>query len=476
MRNGIIAYGAYLPYWLLARSTITEALGIPAGKGGRTVASYDEDTTTMAVEAAREAITGMPYVILPNEIILSTTAPAYMDKTNAAALHDALSLPRSVSAFDMSGSVRSSTAAMRYATYAPVPVLVVLSDMRNGLPGSVDEREGGDAAVAFLFGSGPDVIAEPLAYASVTSEFLERWKLPGEKSSHQWEERFGEHKYVPLAIEAMGAAMKEAGVTASEIDHLIVTGTNTRAVKAVQRSGEFAAEVVAEDLTDIVGYSGSAHQGLVLANVLDTSEPGAVILAVSIADGAEATIFRVREHIVEYRQRRSNKNVAACLDPHCHAELPYMKFLTWRNYLQHEQPRRPEPTPPAPPPAARHATWKFGFTASRCNVCGTRLMPPGRVCIRCGAVDQMTGERLADVEGIVANFTIDRLTFTPNPPMVAAIVDFDGGGRFRCELTDVDPNTVAIGDRVEMTFRKITTSQSIHNYFWKARPIREEVR
>lgn len=103
-------------------------------------------------------------------------------------------------------------------------------------------------------------------------------------------------------------------------------------------------------------------------------------------------------------------------------------------------------------------------------------MPPGRVCIRCGAVDQMTGERLADVEGIVANFTIDRLTFTPNPPMVAAIVDFDGGGRFRCELTDVDPNTVAIGDRVEMTFRKITTSQSIHNYFWKARPIREEVR
>jgi Predicted nucleic-acid-binding protein containing a Zn-ribbon len=86
----------------------------------------------------------------------------------------------------------------------------------------------------------------------------------------------------------------------------------------------------------------------------------------------------------------------------------------------------------------------------------------------------MTKERLADVEGVVANFTIDRLAFTPNPPMVAVVVDFDGGGRFRCELTDVDPAAVAIGDRVEMTFRKVSTSQFIHNYFWKARPIREE--
>ncbi len=107
-----------------------------------------------------------------------------------------------------------------------------------------------------------------------------------------------------------------------------------------------------------------------------------------------------------------------------------MKFLTWRNYLQREQLRRPEPTPPAPPPAARHAAWKFGFTASRCSACGTRLVPPGRVCIHCGAVDQMTKERLADVEGVVANFTIDRLAFTPNPPMVAVIVDFDGGAVF----------------------------------------------
>jgi hydroxymethylglutaryl-CoA synthase len=41
-------------------------------------------------------------------------------------------------------------------------------------------------------------------------------------------------------------------------------------------------------------------------------------------------------------------------------------------------------------------------------------------------------------------------------------------------MTDVDPDTVAIGNRVEMTFRKISTVAGVHNYFWKARPERQK--
>ena len=78
---------------------------------------------------------------------------------------------------------------------------------------------------------------------------------------------------------------------------------------------------------------------------------------------------------------------------------------------------------------------------------------------------------MADVPGTVATYTIDRLAYSPSPPVVAAVVDFDGGGRFSCELTDVDPEAVAIGDRVEMTFRRIVTAGGVHNYFWKARPV-----
>ncbi len=78
---------------------------------------------------------------------------------------------------------------------------------------------------------------------------------------------------------------------------------------------------------------------------------------------------------------------------------------------------------------------------------------------------------MADVPATIATFTVDRLAYTPSPPLVAAVLDFDGGGRFRCELTDLDPTSVHIGDRIEMTFRRVSTVQDVHNYFWKGRPL-----
>ena len=88
-----------------------------------------------------------------------------------------------------------------------------------------------------------------------------------------------------------------------------------------------------------------------------------------------------------------------------------------------------------------------------------------------GHVDDMEPVRMADVPATIATFTIDRLAYSPSPPMVVAVIDFDGGGRFRCEMTDVDPDKVKIGDRVAMTFRRLFTADGVHNYFWKARPI-----
>ena len=80
---------------------------------------------------------------------------------------------------------------------------------------------------------------------------------------------------------------------------------------------------------------------------------------------------------------------------------------------------------------------------------------------------------MADATGTIVTFTVDRLAYSPSPPVVFAVVDFDGGGRLPVELTDVDPDEVAIGGRVEMTFRRLFTADGIHNYFWKARLVRD---
>ena len=466
--HGLLAYGVYVPYYRLDRGSIGQALGVAAGKGTRAVASFDEDSTSMAVEAARAALRGAPGVS-PAAVYFATVAPGYLDKTNATAIHAALGLPANAGAFDMIGSVRSGAGALRAALDARRPTLAVLSDVRTGLPAGGDERDGGDAAVAFLCGDdvAGTVIAEPIAFASSSAEFLERWRVPGESASRQWEERFGEHVYVPLAQAAMTDALKQAGVTVASLDHAIVAGPHGRAAKSAARAIGARPEAVADDLTSVVGNTGTAHAGLLLADALDRARADQLIAVVSLADGADVTIWRTTAALPS---RRGALPVAKRIAGG--APVSYPTFLTWRGQITREPPRRPDPEPPAAPPSFRGEDWKFAFTGSRCQACGTRHLPPQRVCVKCHAVDRMTPERLADVPAAIATFTVDRLAYSLSPPVVAAVVDFDGGGRFQCEMTDVDPKAVKIGDRVEMTFRNLYTANGVHNYFWKAKPIR----
>src|SRR5699024_6674046 len=123
--RGILSHAAYLPHRRLDRSTIAAVAGTGGGKGTRTVASYDEDTTTLAVEAARRAL--RPGVARPDALWFSTVEPAYLDKTNATAIHAALRLPEPVMAADFGGAVRSSAAALRAALAGGVTTLALSS-------------------------------------------------------------------------------------------------------------------------------------------------------------------------------------------------------------------------------------------------------------------------------------------------------------------------------------------------------------
>src|SRR5690606_7424308 len=140
--RGIISYGAYVPFRRLDRAEIGKFFGSGGGKGTRAVASYDEDTTSMGVEAARAALRPLDLAARPAALWFATTAPAYLDKTNATTIHAALRLDRDVPAIDMVGSTRSAVGALRTAlSLGAGSALVVAADVRNGLPTSGDESE-----------------------------------------------------------------------------------------------------------------------------------------------------------------------------------------------------------------------------------------------------------------------------------------------------------------------------------------------
>ena len=482
MATGIVSWGTYLPYWRLQRSAIAGVLGSGGGRGTRSVASHDEDTTTLGVEAGRRALAVGPGAGAVQDLFLSTPDPGYLDKTSATTVHAALGLGRACGAYDFAGSSRSAVATLLQALRgaggggagaggAGRTTMAVVSDLRTGLAGSAEERDSGDGAAAFV--CAPEgAVAELVGRGAASDEFLDRWRVPGEADSHVWEERFGEELYVPLAREAFAAALKDAGLAEGDVDHAVVTGLHVRAVKAASSGLGVRDGVLAPDLTAALGNLGAAHAAVALCDVLERAEPGQVIAVLSLADGADAFILRTTEALVGAQQARAEAGVPSVAEQVAAGrdDLSYATFLTWRGQMRREPPRRPDPERPGAPTVHRSEEWKYAFVASRCVVCGFRHMPPTRACLNCHAIDQMQPERLADVPGTVATFTIDHLAFSLSPPVVGVIVDFDGGGRYRCEITDVRADELTIGDRVAMTFRRVWTAQGVHNYFWKARP------
>ncbi|HVS66962.1 MAG TPA: OB-fold domain-containing protein, partial [Mycobacteriales bacterium] len=356
-----------------------------------------------------------------------------------------LRLDRSARAFDAIGSVRSTIAALVATGESRKPALAIAGDVRIGRPGSPDEAAGGDAAAAILWGSDSDapLLAEFVAYAGVTEEFLDRWRAPGDAGSKLWEERFGETKYVPLAAEALKTALGYAGIGAESIDALVVAGLHERACASAAKASGVAPEKVVDRLADSVGNPGAAQPLLLLVQALEAAKPGQTIVVLVLSDGADAMVLKTTDAIASYAPRRT---VHAQLM--AGAPVTYGRYLSWRGLLPVEPPRRPEPARPSASAAGRSTDWKFGLQGS--------------------------GGVLADQRGTVTTFTIDKLAYSQSPPVVFAVVDFDDGQRLPVELTDVDAGEVAIGMRVEMTFRRLFTSDGIANYFWKARPLRTE--
>ena len=84
----------------------------------------------------------------------------------------------------------------------------------------------------------------------------------------------------------------------------------------------------------------------------------------------------------------------------------------------------------------------------------------------------MEAYSFADKKARLFSFCHDYVTATVEPPVTVAVVDFEGGGRIICDMTDRDPEEIKVGMPVEMTFRRLYYVGGIYNYWWKCQPVR----
>jgi 3-hydroxy-3-methylglutaryl CoA synthase len=189
---GIVSYGAYIPMYRLSRAILGQVWGGGA-KGEKAICNCDEDSITMAVEAATDCLKGTDKKSVDALYFASTTAP-FKEKQSASFVAAALDLREDVAASDFGNSLRAGTLALRAALDAvkagsAKKVLVVVADCRLPAPNSAGEGALGDGAAALLIGA-TDIAVEIEASAYTYSEFLDVWRLETDRFQRQWEERF----------------------------------------------------------------------------------------------------------------------------------------------------------------------------------------------------------------------------------------------------------------------------------------------
>jgi len=476
---GILAFGAYLPRLRLQRKAVAAANAWFApglrglGKGERTMAHWDEDAITMAVEAARECLAGRERAALGRLFLASTTHP-YSDRQNAGIVANALNLGAALAVLDVTGSQRAGSSALAAALAAgdARDTLVIAGEHRLAKAASPQEMHYGDGAAAMLVGRGKP-IARLLGAHSETMDFVSNFRASNAAHDYGWEERWiRDEGYMKIVPQAIAALMQATGTKTEAVTHFCMPCTIGRVGPMVAKRAGIAEGAVRDTLAAVCGDTGAAHPLVMLAQALEDAKPGDRILLVAFGQGCDALLFEVTDAI---SQPRASGGVKASLARR-KEETNYLRFLAFNDHVVLERGMRAEVDKGTPLSTLyRNRDMITGLIGGRCRACGTLQFPRGRYCVKpeCNALDSQDDQPFSGLTAKVLSYTADSLTYSPSPPQYYGMLQFNAGGRMMADFTDVDEGKVDVGLPMCMMFRikEHDRVRGFVRYFWKAAPL-----
>ena len=466
---GISAFGAYIPRYRLG----AEPHGWDS-PGQRSVANFDEDSVSMAVAAGIDCLQSRDRGEIDGLFFASTTPP-YAEKQCASIIANALDLRRDIFTADITDVLRAGTTALKSALDSVAAgsarhVLVVGSDNRQGAPKGESERNSGDGAAAFII-SNDRIIAEQAGSHTITENLMDTWRSAGDQFVRSWEDRFAiEEGLERILAEAISGFLNKQGLSVKDVAKLALYSPDARRHGQLVRQLGFQVEQVQDPLFGRMGNTGAAFPLMLLASALEEGAPDQLLLTVSYGDGSDVLGFRTTSNI---SKPRSGLGVSGYLDSGQVLDS-YETYAKWRDvWITDSASRRPQAQSPSVTAMWRESDQNIKFHGAICNQCGYVQYPPQRVCVECQARDDSTAVRLSDKLGTVFTYSLDHLAGTVDTPLTIAVIDFEAGGRVLCMMTDREVDEVKIGLQVEMSFRKLRVVNGIHNYYWKAVPVRQ---
>lgn len=338
---GVVGYGAYIPRYRIAAKEIARIW--TDGQGGvpveaKSVPGPDEDTITMSIEAARNALrrAALPAERLSAVWVGSESHP-YSVKPSGTIVAEAVGAQPWVSAADWEFACKAGSEALTagmgmigsgMADY----VLAIGADTAQGRPGDALEYTASAGAAALLLGPADQSVARieaTLSYVTDTPDFFRRADRPYPVHGNRFT---GEPAYFHQIQAATTKLLGDLGRTAKDYTYAVFHQPNAKFPQAVaKRLGFTDGQIAAGLLSPQIGNTYSAAALMGLCAVLDVAQPGETIFVTSYGSGAGSDAYSlvVTDAIVE-RQKRAPLTAAYLARKQF---IDYAMYVKWRGEL-----------------------------------------------------------------------------------------------------------------------------------------------
>ncbi len=338
---GIIGWGAYIPKYRIKAETIAEvqnsdAESIKSGLGltEKSVPGKDEDSATISVAAARDALKRAE--INRKEIgaiYVGSESHPYAVKPTASIVGEALDVGNSYTAVDTEFACKAGSATIQINAGLVDSGMIkyglsIGADTSQAEPGNALEYSAAAGGAAFIIGSNKESAAILEATCSFTSDTPDFWRRALQPYPSHAGRFTGEPAYFKHVGSATKMMLEKTNSKINEFKYVVFHMPNGKfPLRIAKQFGATKEQIEPGLVVTKIGntYSGSSILGL--AAVLDVAKPGDKILVTSYGSGSgsDSFIFKTTEKITKIQNNA--KRVADY--------IARKEYLSYPRYLKH---------------------------------------------------------------------------------------------------------------------------------------------
>ncbi len=305
---GIVGYGSYIPVYRIKSADIAKVWGeegerIEKGLGiiEKAVGGVDEDSATISVEAAKNALlrAGISAKKLGALYVGSESHP-YAVKPTGTMVAEAIGATPNLTCADLEFACKAGTAGLQIVLAMVDAKMIeygmtIGSDTAQGRPGDALEYSAASGGAAFITGPDKESIAIVESTFSFTTDTPDFWRRQHSDYPSHGGRFTGKPAYFKHVIAATQGLLEKTGTKINDYDYVVFHQPNGRfPLEVGKKLGVAPEKLKAGLLTPFVGntYSGASMLGL--SAVLDEAKAGSKILVTSYGSGAGSDSFAIK--------------------------------------------------------------------------------------------------------------------------------------------------------------------------------------